>query len=244
MRYRIVTIVRGTLAPLLACLFIAAATYAENSETAGGQQKNSLVKGAWALQFEIVGDVFNLDLDSFQGSTLSLKKHTSDRSAWRIGLGLGLALSDQDATRESDGDSDPATDYNADNESVNVIIQKVSYPSPTAGVNFFYGLGPVAGFSHRESTTKRESPVREYTNERFSWSVGASGVIGVEWFPTKLISVLAEYGSVLQYEWLKDTDKRLDVQTEEGTIRTVTENKGKSLSIRSSSVRLGLSFYF
>lgn len=239
----IATFMRGNMTLIVICLF-AATALAQTNEQADATQRNSLVKGAWALQFEIVGDVFDLNLRSFQGTTLSLKKHTSDGSALRIGLGLGLELSDQDVTLERDGESEPVTEYNRDRESISLIIQKVFYPSPSASVNFFYGIGPVADFSHRESAAKLEQPTRKDTYETFSWSAGASGVLGVEWFPTRAISLLAEYSSSLQYSWSKTTRKSLFDQTDNGTVLTVREERDNSLSIQSSSVRLGLSVYF
>ncbi len=241
MRYRIETVIRRPLALLLVSLLIAATTYAENASTTGGLQKNSLVKGAWALQFEISG---NFDLQSFQGSTISLKKHTSDGSAWRIGLDLRINLDDRERTSERDGEVLSQYDYGTNAESISLILQRVFYPSPMASVNLFWGFGPKAGFSHYNYTREVEAIINKSGDEVFQWSVGFSGVIGIEWFPMKSISLLAEYGSVLQYEWTESKRKTLITRPGEGTVLSVDKDKVKAFSLTSSSVKFGLSVYF
>lgn len=244
MKESVTTTVWRLMAVPLLCTLLAASVLAQEGEEARNNRNNSLTKGAWAFQFEIVGDLFNLDLRNLFGSTLALKRHTSDGSALRIGLGLGFNLSDQDRTSERDGDTVIQSDYDRNSQSVNIVIQKIIYPAPTADVNFFYGLGPKASFSHEKTTEERQSPTRKSTRETFSWSVGVSGVLGVEWFPTRSISLLAEYGSDLQYKWQKRTNKQLGTFSYDTTVLYVHEEKSKSFSLGTSSVKIGLSVYF
>ena len=237
------TVWRLMSVPLL-CTLLAASTLAQEGEEARNNRNNSLTKGAWAFQFEIVGDLFNLDLRNLFGSTLAVKKHTSDGSALRIGLGLGFNLSDQDRTSERDGDTVIQSDYDRNSQSVNIVMQKIFYPAPTADVNFFYGLGPKASFSHEKTTEERQSRTRWTSSERYSWSVGVTGVLGVEWFPTRSISLLAEYGSDIQYKWQKRKNKSLRTYPDDATVLYISEDKSKSFSLGTSLVKVGLSVYF
>lgn len=236
------TVWRWIAVPFL-CMLLAASALAQESEEARNNRNNSLTEGAWAFQFEIVGDLFNLDLRNLYGTTLAVKKHTSNSSALRIGLGLGFNLSDQDRTSEQDGETVNQLDIDRNSQSVNIVIQKIFYPAPTADVNLFYGLGPKVGFSHEKNTNEYQSPTRVIKHEEYSWSVGVSGVLGVEWFPTRSISLLAEYGSNLQYSWQKQTSKHL-LPDYNDTDLSVSEVKTKSFSIGTSSVKVGLSVYF
>ena len=244
MKEPVTTTVWRLIAVPLLCTLLAASALAQESEEAHNNRNNSLTKGAWAFQFEIVGDLFNLDLRNLFGTTLALKKHTSNSSALRIGLGLGFNLSDQDRTSEQDGDTVIQSDYDRNNQSVNIVIQKIFYPAPTADVNFFYGLGPLASFNHNKTTEERPSPTRWTSSETYSWSVGVTGVLGVEWFPTRSISLLAEYGSDIQYEWQERKNKSLRTYPDDATVLSISEDKYKNFSLGTSSVKVGLSVYF
>ena len=116
--------------------------------------EDALKKGAWALQFEVNGD---FDLAAFQGSTISLKKHTGDGTAWR--MGLDIALSDQATHTQNDSYTNPGfPGYPQLTQSVNVgdqkqqgltlTIQRVCYTHRGGPVKFFYGYGPLVSYTH------------------------------------------------------------------------------------------------
>lgn len=67
--------------------------YAQTDELPKIDTKNSLLKGAWALQFQINN---NFSVSSFQGSTLSAKRHFSNKKAMRFGVSLSGSISEQD----------------------------------------------------------------------------------------------------------------------------------------------------
>ncbi len=240
------TVWRLMSAPLL-CTLLSASVFAQQDQETRHNRNNSLAKGARAFQFEIVGDLFNLDLRNLFGTTLALKKQTSDGSAMRIGLGVGFNLSDQDRTSEVREDSitQSQTDYDRNGQSVNIVIQKIFYPAPTADVNFFYGLGPLASFGHDKSAQEDLRPwTRTTSTETYSWSVGVAGVLGVEWFPTRSISLLAEYGSDMRYKWEERKVESSRTYPDGTTIGQVSEDKSKGLSLSTTSVKVGLSVYF
>ena len=63
-------------------------------------KENSLKKGKWALQFEVNR---NLDVRGFQGQTLSIKNHTADNRAYRLGITVALEVGDGETARFNRG---------------------------------------------------------------------------------------------------------------------------------------------
>lgn len=223
------------LTTALTCVLLATTSHA---------QKNSLEEGIWALQFEVNGD---FDLRSFQGTTFSLKKHTSNRAAWRVGVSLDVDLEDRDDTDKRNDTTHTLTEWDDDSQSISLTVQKVLYPNPTGTVSFYYGFGPIASFFHFKDKRKINDRLMNRSDERTwsrtGWAVGVTGLLGVEWFPSTKISLLAEYGTVIDYSHSKV--EREQVWRVPGS-ETVTEleSKTKGFSLAASHVRFGLSVYF
>jgi hypothetical protein len=206
-------------------------------------RENSLQEGAWALQFAIDRD---FQLRSFQGATISLKKHRSDGSAWRLGLGLAL---DFDTGEDfSTSGSGYTADSDANSQAISLVIQKIIYTAPDAPMNFFYGYGPTSSYSHSSSTRTIIYPssgtnFQEKEKTRHSFSAGISGAVGVEWFPTRSISILAEYGTAMTFSTSKSTDTIRESDDDGDTQRTA-EKVSNGFSLTASAVKFGLSAYF
>ena len=209
------------------------------------KRENSLETGAWALQFQITR---NFTLSRFEGSVISAKRHFSDKKSLRFGLSLNASISDneQNLTQSASDTLRQIVKADADNDTQNIelSVQYVVYPSPAKEVNLFLGVGPMVGFNRRKSKTDSErgipNPV-ESTSQMTSkqWSIGVSAILGAEWFATKSISFLAEYGLSLNYIWLKDSRK----DSTAGVV-TESENKSKFFNLSATSVKFGLSVYF
>lgn len=209
------------------------------------KMENSLETGAWALQFQISR---NFTLSRFEGSVISAKRHFSDKKSLRFGLSLNASISDAEQNSKqftSDTLRQILTaDSDSDVQNIELNVQYLFYPSPEKEINLFLGVGPMVGFNRSNSETGSErgtpNPV-ESTSQRTSkrWSLGISANLGAEWFATKNISFLAEYGLSLNYIWVKDsrTDKTAGIVTE-------AENKSKILNLSATSVKFGLSVYF
>ena len=149
---------------------------------------NSLEDGAWARQFKITD---NFSLTNFTGSLVSLKRHYSPNSAARVGIGLSLNQADTD-----DEFSDPDTlitfTRDSDSYSAQVDLQYLYYTNPDSRVSLFWGLGPT--FQYSKSDATRETGDDSFVSRRKRWSIGVIGSLGVEWFPTKIVGIHAEYG--------------------------------------------------
>ncbi len=209
------------------------------------KRENSLETGAWALQFQISR---NFTLSRFEGSVISAKRHFSGKKSLRFGLSLNASISDVEQNSKQFA-SDTLrqilkADSDSDVQSIELNVQYLFYPSPEKEINLFLGVGPMIGFnrSNSETGSERETPNPvESTSKRTSkrWSLGISANLGAEWFATKSISFLAEYGLSLNYIWSKDS--RTDSTT---GIVIESENKSKFFNLSATSVTFGLSVYF
>ncbi len=204
-----------------------------------GTDTNSLKKGSWAMQFQITDD-FNLD--SFQGSTLSLKKHTSDGKAWRMGMTLDFSTNDREDEIFYDDTLSNSQDQEANGQYVQLSIQRVFYSRPGNRASLFYGLGPMASYRHTE-TTRTTDTYGGQTDENDSkdWSAGLAGFVGVEWFATESISILAEYGAAFTYHHSDRTTMSRRADPDQSR-RNESETHGYDFD--PAAIKLGLSVYF
>ena len=218
--------------------------------------KNSLEKGAWALQFQI-GNSFTLR--AFQGATISAKRHYSENSAIRLGTSISLAASDGDytgTTTQADtilgSNSGAASD---DYQSIQVTAQYLYYPNPQALVNVFFGAGPLIQYSRSHGNGNRlwsssggYETADSGTSDAKSWAIGANAVAGVEWFATKSLSFHAEYGLSIQYISTKRTNSgttKIDSPPAAPYYRGFNdESFRKGWQFDGTAVRFGLSVYF
>lgn len=192
-------------------------------------EENSLTAGSWALQFRITE---NFQLSSFQGSTLSAKRHLSDGRAIRVGISLNGAVADVEH-RTINVTTDSTTFESKIDENyqfVQLDAQYLIYPSPAKKLTVFVGAGPLFELSRSEASGREQWRLNKI------WSFGVSVVLGVEWFATKRISFLSEYSSALTY----------DIQISESTSSSSdykNEDERQALSFSYSSVKFGLSVY-
>ena len=204
--------------------------------------ENSLEKGAWALQFQVVQ---NFQLASFQGSTISIKKHTSDGTALRAGISMDFSLQDRERSNIVNDTIVQSEDTDDNMTSFGFVVQMIKYPSPSAATNLYYGIGPTFTFSHSKDYEIIEDPIDgdSRSNDRrwTRWYTGVSTVLGIEWFPRSNISFLAEYNVSLYYQHTKTTVETWR-SSPERTTKSETSTGGFVLA--GSSVKLGLSVYF
>ena len=204
--------------------------------------ENSLKEGAWALQFQVIR---NFQLASFQGSTISIKKHLSDGTALRAGVSLGFSLLDREGTDYVNDTIVQSEDSDDNMTSFGFVVQMIKYPNPLAATNLYYGVGPTFAYSHTKDYQVVEDPIdgdsRSNDRRRTSWHAGMSSVIGIEWFPRSNISLLAEYGVSLYYERTRYT---IETRYSPQERTTKTEDNTDGFVLAGSSVKFGLSVYF
>ncbi len=201
---------------------------------------SAMTKGAWAMQFQINQ---NFTLSSFQGATLSLKRHYSPSKALRFGLNLGGGFSNEKSRSEfgSQAESD------GNNQNLGFACEYIVYPSSDSRAKFFFGTGPSVNFSRSKNTESQGNtqPLLRSINKNTIWSTGFSGVIGVEWFANSQISFLAQYSSFLGYSSargeavIEQADGAGGFSVSSKSFRNVD-----GFNFRASAVNFGLSVYF
>ena len=166
---------------------------------------NPLAPGARAIQFQI-GD--NFEVRSFDGLSVSFKRHSTAESAWRLGVMLDLEIDDADmegSTTTTDVLLVQSQDRDSNGQRLRVDLLQLRYPSPGRSACWYWGMGPRLRFSRFETETTTVNGTDPVFDEQFtrqyshSWSVGALGVGGVEWFVTGDVSLHAEYAASLEY---------------------------------------------
>lgn len=229
---------------LLALIFVFVSSFIFQSSQA---KENSLKKGKWALQFEVGR---NFDVRGFQGQTLSIKNHTADNRAFRLGITVALEVGDGETKRLDGGDGRRPSNTDFNSRRFDLNLQKIFYTDITAPVNAFYGIGAAVAFAHSKNTYARSYSYDTTTENSYqtsvsdSWSVGMSGIFGAEWFFAENMSLLGEYSTVINYgsETRKEEYRRVVNGTEIDS--NSYEDKRNTVRISSSRVNLGLSFYF
>ncbi|HEX2960563.1 MAG TPA: hypothetical protein VHO43_02160 [Ignavibacteriales bacterium] len=206
-----------------------------------------------ALQFQIAN---NFQLTSFQGTVFSYKHHINKEAALRFGLSISFGGSNSDNT--TDGFSIPADSLfqhnlgNIDNKnrSFQLSAQLIRYFNPGAKLLLYGGAGPFLLYDYTyaksESVDKinyqgpTNAPLKTSSENKGSrWSPGIMGVLGVEWFAAKGISLTAEYGMQVSYTWGKTESKSVGYSS----INSLT-SKQDGWNLGASSVKFGLSLYF
>lgn len=222
--------------------------------TANGRAEDAMKKGAWALQFEVNQD---FDLSAFQGSTISIKKQVADGLAYRLGLDIEVSDVNSDTDEqdfqynhgEISNQSDvQSTHTDHGDQSFTLTAQRVSYPRHDARMKFFYGAGPLFSYAHlydkRSIDEDHAGRYQEQKTTTNNWSVGMTGILGVEWFASSTISFLAEYRTALAYNW-GHTDYyslyRSSGSTDQRRERTSDSDR---IDLGAGAVKFGLSAYF
>jgi hypothetical protein len=194
-----------------------ASTAPVRAQESAGSEELPLQEGAWALQFD-VGQ--NFTLDSFLGSTISAKRHTSAARAWQVGLTLGASV----VSRETEQVSSSTVDQ----QTVEVTARYLAYPllgeQDAESIQLYLGAGPSLDF--------RRTSEESVTNWR--WGIGVSGTIGVEWFVHPRIGLNGAYQSTLRYG-------RIRREPEDEDTPSQTTNR---FDLRAGGARFGVSVYF
>lgn len=200
------------LAALLLGLGVAA-TPAAQAQDASDADSIPLSEEAWALQFDVRP---GLTLNSFLGSTISAKRHTSAARAWQVGLTFGASVVSRETEEEP----------SRDRQNVEVTARYLEYPllgeQDSESIQLYLGAGPLVEFGR----------VSQEGLTRTQWGVGVSGTIGAEWFVHPRIGLNGAYETSLRYG-----RERREPEDEPSQ----TTNR---FDLQAGGARLGVSVYF
>jgi hypothetical protein len=202
------------------------------------ERDNSLKEGKWALQFAIDQ---NFSLTNFEGSIISIKKQFSEKRAIRLGLSLSFENNNGTSSHISGFDTIPDTDFKLTGYSVYATPTLMFYLNPRDAVNLYTGAGIILGGSYYWNEAMQNLPDGyNYRYERsYSYGGGITGLLGVEFFPIKNLSILAEYFASFQYNHYSG-HTIYDVPGE----YSVHNSKNNQFDFNGQQVNFGLSVYF
>lgn len=236
----------------MAAVPAAAAAGTPQGGGAGSGGEDPLRPGSLSLQLQVTR---SHTLDSFGMLDVSMKRHLTERTALRFGVGLGLGVdnsaSDQLAEYTRLDDEWVDTDEEWDLDRIELIVEALylRYFLPEAGVSFFAGAGPAAGFSRETSDRTRTfnysnggSVTEESGEYARSWIAGGLALVGAECFVTRRFSIHAEYRISMLYE---RTTSEQTVRSSVGVSwdRRV-ETTTREWRLDAGDVLVGLSAYF
>lgn len=214
----------------LSCSLLAGLVVAPPARAQEDTRAHSLAPRAWAIQFRIAND---FQLSSFNGSILSIKRHSSARSAVRLGVSGALDLTDIEEISER-ADTSLAFGIDRDQISAGVELQFMTYPRPIQSVNLFLAAGPFARWANQKVHFEFDGERRTETD----WAGGVLGSLGAEWFAARWLGLHAEYGLAVE------RSGRTSKVTSENPLRAGRRVHHTSWRLRGDGVRFGASAYF
>lgn len=227
------------ISSVLVLSLISGTVFAQATEEEKQAPGHSIYKGSKAIQFGVAS---NLTLKNFQEMAFSGKKFISDKSAIRIGLDLYFVVTDIDqddiSIRYDTTTSWEKETYN--NDQIDLWIQYMRYSSINNSVKFYWGGGPIFGFSRWFDKKSKDAPVpNRRTRETLRWLIGSSWAVGSEWFATPKLALHAEYYLTLAFNWDRAEDKSYS-----GNTISFSRDRSYGFKLSSGDVRFGLSAYF
>lgn len=209
----------------------------------------------WSLQFGISE---TLMLTTFDGTSLSVKRHLSSNRAFRF----GLSPSSLGETRDFANDPNTVNfDEQVFGAEVDFSLMVISYSYLDRPVQFFWGIGPILniGYSNYEAELEQifddgeiEMTATETINEDMSrMGIGGTALVGAEWFFTPQFSLSGEYGLRSVYT-VTDTELNQEIEGEvdgenipvPGQDEVTSNDRTTEFILEGTGVRFGLTVYF
>jgi len=212
------------------------------------QTDSSRVFKDHALQLGVRG---LFEFSSFSGGLISYKYHTSDKTAYRIGISVrGNNLNhveDEEYFRSDTSSLDH--ERNRDLISLGITAEYLHYFNPADDLKMFLGVGPRLAVNIGESDTERVTVGGSgisYTqdSENIRYQIGLTLNYGLEWFFRYNMSLHAEYGFDIYYLYDKDESTRIRVIEDQDDYVDNFSRTQKGIIFGDTNVLIGLSLYF
>ncbi len=186
-----------------------------------------LTDGTFSIQFQITD---NFSIKDFQGALFSVKYLLTNRSALRFGLGTDYIFAE-----------------NTRDQAATVVLEEETFSLQVTGqylyhvtenqLSLYTGAGPHFEYYWRSRITTAQpiaqSEFQETGRNQFSrYGFGLNAVLGGEYFVTEYLSLMAEYGFLVQYRYGKVADK------------IAGDNKLKEYRFEPVQVKFGFSLNF
>jgi hypothetical protein len=158
--------------------------------------------GVWAIQFEIDPDLTS-GIGFSGGAALSGKRHFSDRSALRLSVGFSYEEGESDQEGNYGSSGPYWQDRLTTRESYFASLQWIRHFRTSDRTTVFLGAGPGFRYAHRDvdDTSTRSTSTWAYEASTTSRGATLDASLGFEWYFAKRVSLGAQSGAFLAYEW-------------------------------------------
>lgn len=215
-------------------------------------KQKTYTRNPWSFQFAIDGRADRPGEDQFSGARLSLAYDIDRYTAVRVSIGGFTKGNGFDNGRWIDSDRFLFTPFNSRTFDVDggyISMQYLFYPSRNRKLDFFFGIGPRLSAEEGDPGTlaiRRNSGLFQTvelidTDRAILFGAGVETTAGLEWYIGRKLSLIGEYGFVVQNQWYQ-----VDVDYIDNFGHTWTEQETFSdgLHFDRSHVKLGLALHF
>ena len=215
---------------------------------ANTQADSSKIFKTHSLQFRVNNFI---SFTQFKGYLLSYKRHFSDQSAFRTGMSVRVRKWEE---KESNYYLYPDTtrlDQNLDcnDMEIEIMIEYLRYFNLKNDVKIFFGIGPRLLFDINNFDTDdisvsgdRYSYVKKYNYDHYQFGLTFS--YGLEWFFMKNMSLHAEYGFNLSYDYRKYGRTEINKYPASPVRENYDLIKDSGFEFDDTGALLGISIYF
>jgi opacity protein-like surface antigen len=175
-----------------------------------------------------------LEFSTFDGSTISIKYHLTNKSSIRMGISVFSSDEEREETLKNLPQDSIYNKWSSKyhQKLFSMRLLYLYYFNPQEEIKAFIGFGPKLGF--RKNSRKYD----DYYGEKYNikdWIFGISSVYGVEWFFRQNMSLILSYGIEYTYESYESKDEYSD----EKRINKITQ-----YLLDDTQIDFGLSLYF
>jgi hypothetical protein len=220
---------------LIVLAFSSSVSFSQSKSADTLKPKNSLQKGAWAVQFGIDKD---FTLTNFSGASFTIKRHFSKNIALRFGVGMNLSQSDASSSSQYDtsffmsGESGYQNNFN-----FNLLM--LYYFNPNKEFNVYALAGPVFSYGFEKVSFNEEYSIVNQTLKNIS--AGGEIGFGAEYFVFRSFSLFAEYSAKVVFEQFSNY---LNSINNNNNLMASNKFEASRTSFSFNNVRFGLSVYF
>lgn len=149
--------------------------------------------------------------------------------ATRIGVSFNGFVREQNLTNQS-------TDADGMDLGVNLGLSYtwMHYLNPDTEIKFYYGYGPGVNIGYQKGEVEFEGS--SVTQKRILFGIAGLGYAGVEWFFHESMSIHAEYGASVRFNYIKKESESINTAN--------VEENTKLIRFGGDGVRFGISVYF
>ena len=201
-------------------------------QTKQDQQSGPALKNTWSFQ---AGITEYFTLRNFDMVNVSIKHHISNKSAIRLGTWINLWARETTQSRYMNryGNSVFA-DVSHQEYFVVLSLQYISYLKSNNDVRCYLGVGPRIRFGYWKTTYESQSDaLTRLGGDSGEIFAGLQSNLGAEYFFTDNISLIAEYGAILDFWGYSDLYNYKNELS-----------SGFRFSLSSLPVNFGVSVYF